>query len=109
VLARTVRLALGAVVLFAVALTFVVVASIAAAGADPPDRRPAAPPGSAARPWLAPAPPEDDELHSSEDTDPQPRSTGWTPRSLGLLLGACVLVSIVGGAIVGVVLGSTLI
>ncbi len=109
---RTGRLAFGAVVLLAVGLTIVVVVSIASASPeqpDRPDRRATVQPGWAARPWLEPASAEEDESDPPARPDPDPLPKDWTARTLGLVLAACLFLSIIGGALVGVAFGSGLI
>ena len=109
---RTGRFAFGAVVLLAVGLTIVVVVSIASAGPeqpDRPDRRATVQPGWAARPWLAPASAEEDESDAPAQLISDPLPTDWTARRFGLVLAACLFLSIIGGALVGVAFGSGLI
>lgn len=113
--ARIVRLALTAVVLSAVGATAAVVVYMVLNG-DPEAQVPAprlwtAPPGTAARPWLAPAPPDEYQVDAPDAADPGEPDAGLTGGTLALVLGLCLLLAIVAGVVVAVVLtpGSSLI
>jgi hypothetical protein len=112
-LARIGRLALTAVVLSAVGATAAVFVYMAFVGdPEPPapgPRRVTVPPGTAARPWLAPAPPDEYRLDPADEPPDEP--VGSVSRGkLALMFGLCLLLAIAAGVVVAVVLapGSSL-
>src|SRR4051794_20239985 len=108
-LARIGKLALQAVVLSLFGLAAVAVVSFAWPSAElppPKPRRDLPTPGLAARPWLAPAPPEEYTVDPPGHPNPEVFPAGPSAQTLTVLLAVCVLVAIVCGVLIAVILGS---
>jgi len=109
-LARLGRLALAAIVVSAVTLTALVLMSIASGNpepAPPNGRRASLSPGSAARPWLAPLPPDEYHVDAQDEPDLDVPEANSLPRPIvAIALALCLLLAIVAGALAAVVLAS---
>jgi hypothetical protein len=108
-LARIARLALTAVVLSAVGTTVAVLVYLALGGDPeapaPGPRRVTVPPSTAARPWLAPAPPDEYRVDPADEPDPGEPVSSLTRGKLVLVLGLCLLLAIAVGVAVAAALG----